>query len=106
MRKTALLCIWAALLVPSCSTKEIGERPVFIPDRSPSADHGGLQITFAPRANMYNEGVVGEVFMDGVQLADDQSVAVQATARLGGWQARPWVTSLLAGTTSRSKKSD
>jgi hypothetical protein len=84
MRKTALLCIWAALLVLSCSTKEIGERPLFISDRFPNSDHGGLQITFAPRADVYNEGVVGEVFMDGVQLADDQSGFLQPLLTLEG----------------------
>jgi hypothetical protein len=69
----------AALLPAACSTQEIGADPVLIPDTTPSADHGMLQIGFAPLEASFEEqqakaaemhaAASFHVFVDGQQLA-------------------------------------
>jgi hypothetical protein len=67
----------AAMWVPAaCSTQQISADPVLIPETTPSADHGALQIGVAPReatfeeqqADATNANAFFHVFLDGQQL--------------------------------------
>ena len=53
---TLFLGMTAAMLVgPACSMQELSADPVIIPDTMPSADHGALQIGFAPHEATFEE---------------------------------------------------
>jgi hypothetical protein len=76
--RVLFLGISAALAPAACSTQEIGADPVRIPDTTPSADHGMLQIGFAPSEATFEEQQANaathaaasfHVFFDGQQLA-------------------------------------
>jgi hypothetical protein len=67
----------ACLTLVACSTQEIGADPIIIPDTTPSADNGALEIAFAPsqiafadqQANASPDTTIYHVFLDGRQLA-------------------------------------
>jgi hypothetical protein len=76
-------CIGAAMVgLSACSTQEISPEPLLIPDTTPSADHGELTISFAPRevsfeeqqANAAAHTTTFHAFFDGKQLAWSSSV--------------------------------
>jgi len=63
--------------LPACSTQEIDPQPVVIPESTPGANRGSLQIAFAPReadfaaqqanASLHTDQFL--VFLDGAQLS-------------------------------------
>lgn len=73
-----IACVVAAeLSLSACSTQEISAEPVIIPETTPSADNGALEVAFAPnqiafadqQANNSPDTTIYYVFLDGRQLA-------------------------------------
>lgn len=70
---------WGAVLLVgfACNTQEIGPDPLLFPDNAPSANHGALQIAFAPReadfaaqqANAATRTTAYHVLLDGQRVA-------------------------------------
>jgi len=67
----------ACLTLVACGTREISAAPIIIPETTPSADNGALEVAFVPhqiafpdqQANTSPDTTIYHLFLDGRQLA-------------------------------------